>query len=211
MLRNLAADALGLSDLGRVVAPEDFPQCALPAYLLADERLHVLIQSRSDEYGFSNQAFWHLDGTSAISKRRLLKRFPYSQQAPHHILLETAGTLDLDAELKFTIGETNYSLDISRGQVDRLRPVYQALLALESACEQLRREGEVLAASFQRVPELFRIKTLDSELLLNLPDILNQTIAQLSAGQNARLREWHGRFEFSALFEKYLPPTSAAG
>ena len=99
MLRNLAADALGLSDLGRVVAPEDFPQCALPAYLLADERLHVLIQSRSDEYGFSNQAFWHLDGTAAISKRRLLKRCPNTQQAPPHILLDTAGTLDLDAEL----------------------------------------------------------------------------------------------------------------
>ena len=76
MFKNLAADALGLSDIGKIIPPDQFHQTDIDDYIFHEdnEKIYFVIKSKSDEYCFTNLAFIHLDGQSAVSKKRTLKR-----------------------------------------------------------------------------------------------------------------------------------------
>ena len=50
----------------------------------------------------------HVDGTSAVSKKRLVKRHEFYSENVHSVMLETAGTVDLDVEIKFKDREISY-------------------------------------------------------------------------------------------------------
>lgn len=114
MFKNLAADALGLSDLGKIIDSKDFAKTDIDDFVLTEdgEKIYVVIKSKSDEYCFTNIAFIHLDGAFAASKKRMLSRYPYKQFPISRVHLETAGTVDLDAEIKFAFGDKNISIDI---------------------------------------------------------------------------------------------------
>lgn len=105
MFKNFASDALGLSDIGKIIPPAQFHQTDIDDYIFHEdnERIYFVIKSKSDEYCFTNLAFIHLDGQSATSKKRLLKRYPYRHYTPTGVLMETAGSMDLDVELKFVL------------------------------------------------------------------------------------------------------------
>lgn len=79
MFGKLAADALGLSNVGIVVKPADYDKVDADDYVMHEdnEKIYFLIKSKSDEYCFTNLALIHLDGTSATSKKRMLRRFSY--------------------------------------------------------------------------------------------------------------------------------------
>jgi len=72
------------------------------------EKIYFLIKSKSDEYCFTNKALIHLDGTSATSKKRCSPLY-YVTHKISNVVLETAGTVDLDVEIKFHIGSQHYS------------------------------------------------------------------------------------------------------
>ncbi|MCI5145130.1 MAG: PH domain-containing protein [Candidatus Electrothrix sp. AR3] len=97
MFKKAAADLLGISDIGSIIAPEDYDKVDADDYVMNEEgeKIFFLIKSKTDEYCFTNQALIHLDGTSAMSKKRLLKRFDYSMNQLSEVRLETAGTVDL--------------------------------------------------------------------------------------------------------------------
>src|SRR4051794_12879970 len=80
MFGKVAADLLGLSDLGAVIKPENYDKVDADDYVLHEdnEKIYFVIKSKSDEYCFTNLALVHLDGNSAISKKRLLRRYNYS-------------------------------------------------------------------------------------------------------------------------------------
>jgi hypothetical protein len=64
MFRSLAADALGLSDIGKIIDPKDFDKTDIDEYVFIEdnEKIFVVIKSKTDEYCFTNTAFIHLDG-----------------------------------------------------------------------------------------------------------------------------------------------------
>src|SRR6185312_6563743 len=105
MFGKVASDILGLSDVGSVIKPENYDKVDSDDYVMHEdnEKIYFLIKSKSDEYCFTNKALIHLDGTSAISKKRTLHRYNYHTHKITHVLLETAGTIDLDVEIKFNI------------------------------------------------------------------------------------------------------------
>ena len=41
--------------------------------------------------------------------------------------LETAGKVDLDVEIKFTLGNQSYSIDVDKKQLAKLNDLYKAL------------------------------------------------------------------------------------
>ena len=106
MFKKLAADALGLSDIGKVIPPEQYGDVDSDDYIMDEEgeKIFFLIKSKADEYCFTNFALIHLDGDSALSKKRSLKRYSYKDYHFDNVWLETAGTIDLDIEIKFTLG-----------------------------------------------------------------------------------------------------------
>ena len=205
MFRNLASDALGLSDIGKVIPASQFSQTDIDDYVLHedDENIYFLIKSKTDEYCFTNIAFIHLDGQSATSKKRLLKRYPYQYYPPSQVMIETAGTMDLDAELKFHLGAQAFSIDIDKNQIESIRDIYKSLLAISHRCQSIARQEGLLEKSFAAVTGMFQLKTLPETALLNLPDIINQTVQQVETAYNQRL-DHICQYDFSTIFEHYI-------
>ncbi|RTE08353.1 PH domain-containing protein [Paenibacillus whitsoniae] len=137
MFKKLAADALGLSDIGKVISPADFDKVDSDDYVMHEdgEKVFFIIKSKKDEYCFTNLALIHLDGDSAISSKRMLKRYTYHSHAISDVYLETAGTIDLDVEIKFTIGSVAFSIDVDKKQIEQIKDLYKALNKIAETVE----------------------------------------------------------------------------
>ena len=137
MFKKLASDALGLSDIGKVIPPEQYGEVDSDDYIMNEEneKIFFLIKSKADEYCFTNLALIHLDGDSAISKKRSLKRYPYKHYHFTDVWLETAGTIDLDIEIKFTLGDTKFSIDVAKKQIDQIKDLYKSLFRIATMQE----------------------------------------------------------------------------
>jgi len=132
MFGKVASDVLGLSDVGSVIKPEDYDKVDADDYVMHEdgEKIYFLIKSKSDEYCFTNKALIHLDGTSATSKKRVLRRYDYYSHKIDGVTLETAGTMDLDVEIKFTIGSIPYSIDVHKKHLEELKDLYKSLIKI---------------------------------------------------------------------------------
>jgi hypothetical protein len=129
MFKKLAADVLGLSDIGAVIRPADYDKVESDDYVMHEdgEKIFFLIKSKTDEYCFTNKALIHVDGTSAMSKKRTLRRLDYLNHTIQDVVLETAGMMDLDIEIKFRMGEHSYSIDVNKKHMEELKDLYKAL------------------------------------------------------------------------------------
>ena len=138
MLKKLASDALGLSDIGKIISPSDYDKVMADDFIMHEdeEKIFFLIKSRTDEYCFTNLALIHVDGTSAVSSKRLVKRYGYYKHEIKHVMIETAGTVDLDCELKFTIAGVDFSIDVNRNQLEQLKDIYKALIKISHIVEE---------------------------------------------------------------------------
>ncbi|TAE59449.1 MAG: hypothetical protein EAZ76_11810 [Nostocales cyanobacterium] len=134
MLKNLAMEALGMGDIGSVVSADDYKHTDSDDYVMYEEgeKIYFLIKSKTDEYCFTNLALIHLDGSSAVNKKRLLNRYSYSQNIIRDVRLETAGTVDMDVEIKFVLGDNSYSIDVAKVYLNQLRDLYKALVKIAS-------------------------------------------------------------------------------
>lgn len=132
MFGKVASDVLGLSDVGSVISPADYDKVDADDYILHEdgEKIYFLIKSKSDEYCFTNKALIHLDGTSATSKKRVLRRYDYYLNKIEGVALETAGNIDLDVEIHFTIGSVHYSIDVHKKYMEQLKDLYKSLLKI---------------------------------------------------------------------------------
>ncbi|MFB2538037.1 PH domain-containing protein [Acinetobacter sp. c3-l95] len=205
MFKNFASDALGLSDLGKIIPPSQYQQTDADDYIFHEdnEKIYFLIKSKTDEYCFTNVAFIHLDGQSATSKKRLLKRYPYRYHQPANVMIETAGTIDLDAELKFNLGGMAFSIDIDKNQIEQIRDIYKALTAISEQCKVIDQQEHILKSTFDKVTNMIDIKTMPETILLNLPDIINQTVLQIESGYSQRLSQIR-KYDFGDIFEHYI-------
>lgn len=138
MFKKVAADVLGLSDIGSVIKPVDYDKVDADDYVMHEEneKIYFLIKSKTDEYCFTNKALIHLDGTSAVSKKRSLRRYSYAEYSISDVILETAGTVDLDVEIKFTIGSVPFSIDVHKKHIEELKDLYKALISIADICRE---------------------------------------------------------------------------
>lgn len=65
-----------------------------------------------------------------MSSKRTLRRYPYSQYSISNVVLETAGKIDLDVELAFTVGSIPFKIDVQKQQAERLTDLYKSLLRI---------------------------------------------------------------------------------
>ena len=61
----MAADTLGLSDIGKIISPKDFDKVDGDDYIMNEdgEKIYFVIKSKSDEYVFTNRGLLHVDGS----------------------------------------------------------------------------------------------------------------------------------------------------
>ncbi|QBP42314.1 PH domain-containing protein [Paenisporosarcina antarctica] len=132
MFKKLAAEVFGLSEIGIVVPKADFDKTESDDFVMHEsgEEIFFLIKTKADEYCFTNKALIHVDGANAISKKRTLKRYEYAYSPITNVELETAGTIDLDVEIKFTIGNIPLSVDIHKRFLTEIKDLYKVLFAI---------------------------------------------------------------------------------
>jgi len=132
MFKKLAAEVFGLSEIGIVVPKADFDKTESDDFVMHEsgEEIFFLIKTKADEYCFTNKALIHVDGANAISKKRTLKRYEYAYNPITNVELETAGTIDLDVEIKFTIGNIPLSVDIHKRYLTEIKDLYKVLFAI---------------------------------------------------------------------------------
>ncbi|KLV05411.1 hypothetical protein ABT56_11900 [Photobacterium aquae] len=201
MFKRLASEALGLSDIGRIVSPADYDKVDADDYIFHEdnEKIFFLIKSKKDEYCFTNRALIHVDGELAISSKRVLKRYEYAFNQFSSVLLETAGTIDLDAEIKFNVGETYFSIDVDKQQIEQLKDLYKALFEISHLqiinSDRLKDSFRSLEIASESVGRITSQSTVSAEF---------EKITHFAAQYMESSKEKYIREDFSEIFEKYI-------
>jgi hypothetical protein len=202
MFGKLAADALGLSDIGSVIKPEDYNKVDSDDYVMHEdeEKIYFLIKSKSDEYCFTNRALIHLDGTSAVSKKRMLKRYSYASYPISHVYLETAGTVDMDVEIKFHMGGEDYSIDVHKKHIEEIKDLYKALYKIA----EITRENEVaLDNAKSSLAHATQALGRNSGSGVNPVEAFKE-ITQAANGWLVSAHQKYIQKDFGPVFEKYI-------
>ena len=202
MLKKLASDALGLSDIGKIIGPADYDKTDADDYIRHEdnEKIYFLIKTKADEYCFTNIAFIHVDGDTAVSSKRTLKRYPYSQYKFGDVTLETAGKVDLDVEIKFTLGNQAYSIDVDKKQLDQLKDLYKALVYIAEVTHENSIQMDMATQSLDRAVQVLH-NTRPAEVQL-AEQYEKLTEFGFNWMQQARAK-YHEK-DFGAVFEKYI-------
>lgn len=200
MFKRFAADALGLSDIGSIIKPADFDKVDADDYLFHEdgEKIFFLIKSKKDEYCFTNLALIHVDGESAVSSKRTIKRYDYLSERIQSVMIETAGTVDLDVELKFVIGGKPFSIDIKKTFLEQVKDIYKSLIGISKIqhLEELKRANALkvldVTASMYKIANPASSEHITQQYTGTL-DTLNTLIL-----------ETYMTHDYSAVFSKYV-------
>ena len=201
MFKKVAADALGLSDLGTIIKPQDYDKVDSDDYVMHEEqeKVYFLIKSKADEYCFTNKALIHVDGTSAMSKKRTLKRYDYFNNPINAVVLETAGNMDRDVEIKFKVGEEYYSIDVDKRQIEQLKDLYKALLRIAIIQEENAKLLKYAAGSLNTAAASVT-RTINSAS----GEEQFRAINQYAFDWMKQAHEAYIRKDFSDVFEKFI-------
>lgn len=202
MFKRIAAETLGLSDIGKVISPADYDKVESDDYVMHEdsERIFFLIKSKADEYCFTNKALIHVDGTSAMSKKRTLKRYSWARNPVGYVTMETAGTIDLDVEIKFSIGEQVLSVDVHKEHIEEIKDLYKALLAIA----EINHENQILLAYAQRSVDVASATLGRSQLGdVSVVDAF-KGINEAAYGWLEQAQEKYVVKDFGAVFERYI-------
>ena len=202
MLKKFAADALGISDIGQIISSDKYHLVDADDYIMHEdgEKIFFLIKSKTDEYCFTNLAFIHVDGTSAVSKKRTVRRYEYYCNHISRVEIETAGTVDLDCELKFILGDVMFSIDVDKKQLESLKDIYKALIQIgllnshnRDLLQRAEKSLDVTAMSLGRT-------TIDSQSYLELFTAVNE----YSFDWLKQAKETYIQKDFSNVFKNYI-------
>ncbi|MFC5464526.1 PH domain-containing protein [Lederbergia graminis] len=202
MFKKIAADALGLSDIGKIISPADYDKTDADDYVMHEdnEKIYFLIKTKADEYCFTNLALIHVDGDSAISSKRTLKRYTYSQHKISNVLLETAGKIDMDVEIKFHIGNQQFDIDVRKDQIEQLKDLYKSLLRIAEITHHNEIYTNMATQSLDKaVSVLQNSRTDDSQLADTYKGLTEFGFEWL-----ASTREKYHTSDFGSVFEKYI-------
>ncbi len=201
MFKKLASEALGLSDIGVIVPPSDYNKVDADDYLFTEdgEKIFFLIKSKKDEYCFTNLGLIHVDGDSAVSSKRTIRRYEFATHAVTGVMLETAGTIDMDVELKFTVdGDTVFSIDVRKNFIEQLKDIYKALITIG----RIQRRDEIARANardcLQVAGSIYKLNTLAAD------DSVAQQFNTLLTHYNAAVLDRFSRRDYGAVFERYI-------
>lgn len=203
MFKKVAADVLGLSDIGSVIKPEDYDKVDTDDFVMHEdgEKIYFLIKSKTDEYCFTNRGLIHLDGTSAVSKKRTLQRYDYYKYQISNVTLETAGTIDLDIEIKFHMGNKQYSIDVHKKYLNELKDLYKALIKISEIAHENKVSLEYATQSLNLSASTLSQHKIATEGKLS--DEFKE-INQIAFSWLTEAKKQYTTKDFGFVFEKYI-------
>lgn len=201
MFKKLASETLGLSDIGKIISPADYDKVDADDYLFHEdgEKIFFLIKSKKDEYCFTNFALIHVDGESAVSSKRTVKRYEYASYKVSQVLIETAGNIDLDIELKFTLSDRLiFSIDVNKNCLESLKDIYKVLITIGKLQQQQEIARNNATLCFQTLASMYKISTIESE------EVIVKHYNAMLLNFNAAILDRYTKRDFSNIFEKYI-------
>ncbi len=197
----MASEALGLSDIGKIIDPQDFDKTDSDDYVMYEdeEKIYFLIKTKADEYCFTNLAIIHVDGDSAMSSKRTLKRYPYSQHTISNVVLETAGKIDLDVELAFLVGTIPFKIDVQKQQADRLTDLYKSLLRIAESTHENEIVINMANDSLTKAVTILQNSRVDGSLGDEYSKLTDFGFTWMTSVRN----QYHVK-DFGDVFEKYI-------
>ena len=199
MFKKLAAEALGISDVGVIIAPGDYDKVDADDYLFHEdgEKIFFLIKSKKDEYCFTNFGLTHVDGDSAVSSKRTIKRYEFGAHRFTRVTIETAGTMDMDVELKFYVDDIHFSIDVRKSYLEGLKDIYKALTMISRLQERNETARTNAHRTLDAVASMFKLGAAGND------DAVRQFNALLD-NLNANVLDRFGGRDYSAVFERYM-------
>ena len=200
MFKKLAAEALGISDVGVIIAPDDYHKVDADDYLFREdgEKIFFLIKSRKDEYCFTNFGLTHVDGESAVSSKRTIKRYEYGAHRFSRVTIETAGTIDMDVELKFYVDDLHFSIDVRKNFLESLKDIYKALTMISRLQDRNEQARANAIRTLDAIAGMYKLNVAGPE-----DAVVKQYNALLENLNNTVLDRFGGR-DYSEVFEKYI-------
>ena len=200
MFKKLAAEAFGISDVGIIIGPDDYNKVDADDYLFREdgEKIFFLIKSKKDEYCFTNFGLTHVDGDSAISSKRTIKRYEYGAHRITRVTIETAGTIDMDVELKFYVDELHFSIDVRKSFLESLKDIYKALTMISRLQDRNEQARNNALRTLDAIAGMYKLNAAGAE-----DAVVKQYNALLDNLNDTVLDRFGGR-DYSAVFEKYI-------
>lgn len=197
----MAADTLGLSDIGKIIAPTDFDKVDGDDYIMHEdgEKIFFVIKSKSDEYVFTNRGLLHVDGENAMSKKRTVRRHDFYNERVTAVTLETAGTIDADVEIKFTIGVKSFSIDVDKKQLEQLKDLYKTLIEINRLQNKNHVAIEDGTNGLKMANDALSRCTIEGNITNIVQDLTNFNLDWMEA-----LRKTYSNRDFTEVFEKYI-------
>lgn len=200
MFKKIASEALGLSDIGVIVQPKDFNSVDADDYLFHEdgEKIFFLIKSKKDEYCFTNFALIHVDGESAISSKRSIKRYEYALEQISNVLIETAGTIDMDVELKFNMGGIAFSIDVQKNFLEQVKDIYKALISISKRqyADDICRQNALRVLN--ATTSMYKISTAVTG------EVVTTQFNEILKNLNSVMLVSYTKRDFSDVFSKYI-------
>ncbi|MBM7647706.1 hypothetical protein JOC78_000646 [Bacillus ectoiniformans] len=202
MFKKFASDALGLSDIGTIISPADYDKTDADDYVMHEdnEKIYFLIKTKSDEYCFTNLAVIHVDGVNAVSSKRTLMRYPYSQNKISNVVLETAGKIDMDVEIKFRLGDIPFDIDVRKDQIEQLKDLYKSLLRIAEITHDNAIYIDMASQSAEKAASILHYtRTEEKQLAATYKELMDTGFQWLSS-----VRDQYHTKDFGSVFEKYI-------
>lgn len=203
MFKKIAADALGLSDIGKIISPQDYDKTEADDYVMHEdnEKIYFLIKTKADEYCFTNLALIHVDGEKATSSKRTLRRYSYYENEISDVTLETAGKIDLDIEIKFKLGDQFYDIDVQKDQIEKLKDLYKALIRISEIYKENKRYVNLADTSITNAVSILQGARFGEKSAL---DQEFQKLTDFGFAWMTSVREQYQVKDFGSVFEKYI-------
>ncbi len=201
MFKRLASEALGLSDIGVIVPASDYDKVDADDYLFSEdgEKIFFLIKSKKDEYCFTNLALIHVDGESAVSSKRTIRRYDYASCLFSDVKIETAGTIDMDVELKFRVDhDVVFSIDVRKNFIEQVKDIYKALITIGKMQrrDDLARQNAMHCLGV--VGGIYKLNSVAAD------DSIAQQFTLLCNTVNATVLDRYTRRDYAPVFERYI-------
>jgi hypothetical protein len=133
-----------------------------------------------------------------VSSKRTIKRYDYSSYQVSGVSIETAGTLDMDIELKFRMDETVFSIDVKKTFIEQLKDIYKALISIgkQQKRDAMSRDNALRALDATASVHKLNIAPGEGGLVKQYGELL--------AALNTAMFETHTKRDFSDVFTKYI-------
>lgn len=129
-------------DVSKIIPENDYSRKVSSKLIFKveeEEKIFFLLASSNDEYCFTNIALIHIHGPSDGYRRRLVNRLRYSDLVSK-VSMEIEAVHKRNFQMKFSIGNTECSIRVTKYEAKELFALYKVLLKIE----EIQKENGIL-------------------------------------------------------------------